>query len=188
MRNKTVLRLSIDSMMAALYFVLAYFSIRLGNNLTISLGSLVIVLTSLLFDPLDSICVALIGESINQLAKYGISITTGLWLIPPLVRALTISITAYIYKKKGYFLEDKKVAYFLTIIIAALFTTACNSGIIIVDAMLLDYPSSFTLVSMGFRFLSSFITSIVVSIIAILIIKPLRKALRYNPSIEKTKE
>ena len=171
--NKTY-RLAIDSMMASLYFVLAYFSIRFGN-ITITPASITILIVSLLYSPGDAILVALVGELINQMAKYGPSITTPLWLVPSIMRALVISLVAMLYRKKGTYLEKHVVMYFITIIIAGLLTTTINTGVIILDGYLMNYPVSYTIIETFFRFLSSFITCIVVGILTLFIMKALEK-------------
>lgn len=173
-KQKTIFRLAIDSMMAALYFVLAFFSIRFGN-ITISMASLTILLVSLLYSPMDALAVALIGELINQTARYGFTPTTALWIIPVLARALILSVFAHIHRKKGSYLECHVLPYYLIVLFASLITTVLNTGIIFLDGYLMNYPVSFTLIETGFRFLSSVITSIIVSSIGLPILKALDK-------------
>lgn len=174
MRKDTTYRLAIDSMMASLYFVLAYFSIRFGN-ITLTPASICVVIVSLLYSPSDAIFVALVGETINQMAKYGPGPTTVLWLIPGLLRALIISFVALIYRKKNTYLENHLVSYFITIIIAGLVTTSANTGIIILDGILMNYPTSYTLLETFFRFLSSFLTCIFVGILSLPILKAVNR-------------
>ncbi len=170
--NLRIYRLAIDSMMASLYFVLAYFAIRIGN-ITITPASITILIVSLLYSPSDAVLVALVGELINQMAKYGPSPTTALWLMPSLLRAITISLVAMIYRRKGSYLENHHVIYFLTVIIAGLLTTSANTGVIFLDGYLMNYPVSYTLLETFFRFLSSFITCIIVSILGLIVMKAL---------------
>lgn len=174
MRKNNVYRLAIDSMMASMYFVLAYFSIRLGN-ITITPASICIILVSLLYSPCDSLLVAIVGEMINQTAKYGIGPTTALWIIPCIIRSLIISITAAIYRNHNSYLEDHKVMYFITLMFSALMVTTTNTCVIYLDAKLLGYPISYTIIETVFRFISGIITSIVVAIISLPILYSTRK-------------
>ena len=170
MRSLSVYRLSIDSMMAALYFVLAYLAIRIGN-ITITPASVTIVIVSLLYSPLDALSVALVGELLNQMVRYGASPTTALWLMPVLLRASIISLTAHFCRKKGTYLENHLIGYFITLMIAALFTTAANTGIIYLDAWLLKYPVEYKRFETIFRFISGMVTSVLVAILAIPVVK-----------------
>ncbi len=174
MRKDTTYRLAIDSMMASLYFVLAYFSIRFGN-ITLTPASICVVIVSLLYSPGDALFVALVGETINQMAKYGPGPTTVLWLIPGMLRALILSLVALLYRKKNTYLENHPVMYFTTIIFAGLVTTGANTGIIILDGILMNYPASYTLLETCFRFLSSFLTCILVGILALPILKAINR-------------
>lgn len=161
-------------MMASLYFVLAYFAIRFGN-IVITPASITILLVALLYSPGDAIMVALVGELINQMAKYGPSPTTALWLLPSLSRAIIISVVAMIYRKKNTYLEKHIVAYFITIAIAGLVTTSLNTGVIFLDGFLMNYPVSYTLIETVFRFLSSIITCIVVGCLSLPILTAINK-------------
>jgi uncharacterized membrane protein len=172
--NSTTYRLAIDSMMASLYFVLAYFAIKIGN-ITITPASITIVLVSLLYSPQDAILVGLVGETINQMAKYGPSPTTVLWLIPVILRASIISFSQLVCRRKGTYLERHLVLYFLIIILAGLVTTAANTGIIFLDGYLMNYPVSYTLLETLFRFLSSLITCVLVGILVLPVMKAIGK-------------
>lgn len=161
-------------MMASLYFVLTYFSIKIGN-ITITPASICIVLVSILYSPFDSLLVAIVGELLNQIAKYGIGPTTILWLMPGIARGLIISITAAIYRKHNTYLEDHKIMYFITLIFSALMVTTLNTLIIFLDAKLLNYPVSYTIIETVFRFISGIITTIVIAIISLPILSAARK-------------
>ena len=121
------------------------------------------------------------------MTKYGPSITTPLWLVPSIMRALIISLMAMLYRKKGTYLEKHVVMYFITIITAGLMTTTINTGVIILDGYLMNYPVSYTIIETLFRFLSSFITCIVVGILALFIMKALEKLNIGRVPCKKTK-
>lgn len=173
-RNNIIYRLALDSMLAALYFILTYVTIRVGN-FHITFASIMVVIPSLLFGLPDALLIALLGEFLNQVLTYGIMITTPLWILPPLFRALIISIVSMIYKKKNDALENHIVIYFITTIIAGLITSIANTAVTFLDGFIIGYNVSFVLLTTCFRFLINIATSIVVSIIALPIVKVLKR-------------
>lgn len=172
--QKVIYRLAIDSMMAALYFVLAYFSFSFGN-VRITIASLVIVMVSFLYSTKDSLMVALIGELINQCAKYGFTPTTALWILPVLLRALLLSLFATLSRRRGQYLENRTFLYYFSCLFVSLIVTVVNTGILFFDGFLMNYPVSFTLIETLFRFLSSIVTSFVVSSISLPILRSLNR-------------
>lgn len=173
-RNNIIYRLALDSMLAALYFILTYITIRVGN-FHITFASLMVVIPSLLFGLPDALFIAMLGEFLNQVLTYGIMITTPLWILPPLFRALIISIVSMIFKKKNDSLENHIVIYFITTIVAGLVTSLMNTLVTFLDGYIIGYSVSFVLITTCFRFLINIATSIVVSIIALPIVKVLKK-------------
>lgn len=175
MRKSAVFRLCLDSLLAALYFVLALYSVKLGN-IRITFASFAIVLVGLLYAPSDALLVAFIGEMLSQLLQYGFSPTTFLWIIPSLFRAGMISLFQVIERRRGTYLEDHIILYSLCMILTFLGTTLLNTGLIFLDAYLMKYPVSFTILETVFRFLSSIVTCVMVSILCLFLIKALSKA------------
>ncbi len=173
-RNNIIYRLALDSMLAALYFILTYITIRVGN-FHITFASIMVVIPSLLFGLPDALLIALLGEFLNQVLTYGIMVTTPLWILPPLFRALIISIVSMVYKKKNDALENHIIIYFITTIIAGLITSIANTAVTFLDGYIIGYSVSFVLLTTCFRFLINIATSIVVSIIALPIVKVLKK-------------
>ncbi|MDD6241324.1 MAG: ECF transporter S component [Eubacteriales bacterium] len=178
--NKSVLRLCLDSMMAALFVLLSYFSFRIGN-ITLSLASLPLLLVSLLYPPYDAVFVALIGEFLSQVLRYGIAPTTILWMLPSALRALLVSLIAALYRNKGKYLEEHLLPYYLTMILSSLFMTLANTGVIYLDAYLYQYPAEYTAFETLYRFLTSFITSLLISTMLL----PLIKALNHVSFLER---
>ena len=114
---KTICRIAI---LAALYVPLAVFaSIQIGN-VRISFGSLPVVVSALLFGPVESILVAAVGEFFKQLLTYGITATRVLYLIPPALRGAIIGVAVVQLWKRSQRLEDRKVLYYGICICAGL--------------------------------------------------------------------
>ena len=175
MRNKSVYRLAVDSMMAALYIALSMLSIHVGPNLILSPASLPIILVSLLYAPLDALLVSCVGELLKQMISYGPSPTTVLWILPVMLKSLIISLTASIYRHKGSYLENHKVAYFVTLVVSFLVTTLANTGVIILDSRLMGYPDGLTWILTLTRFLSSLLTSLLLALLSLPILHVVKK-------------
>lgn len=175
MRKKAVFRLCLDSLLAALYFVLSLYSVKMGN-IRITFASFAIILSGLLYSPSDALLVAFVGEMLSQLLQYGFTPTTFLWIIPSLFRAGMVSLFQVIARRKGTYLENHLLAYSLLMLLTFLLTTSINTGLIFLDAYLMNYPVSFTILETIFRFLSSIVTCVVVSILCLFLIKGLSKA------------
>jgi uncharacterized membrane protein len=176
MRKSAVYRLAIDAMMASLYFVFAFLaSIRIGPNVNITPASLAIILVAVMYSPADALLVAIVGEMINQIARYGLTPTTALWLVPVILRALIISVVAHIFRRNDKYLEENIPAYLVTLAIAAIVTTVANTYVIYIDAQLFHYPDGLTLVQTILRLISGIITSSVMAFISIPLIKAVSK-------------
>lgn len=130
------------AMLAALYVLLNNTIAIKAGNLRITFASLPVVLSALLFGPLESALTALVGEFINQLiGGYGITATTALWLIPPAVRGAVIGMVSVVFQRTERPLERRPVLGYSACVLAALCTTAANTAVIAVDAWINHYYS-----------------------------------------------
>jgi ECF transporter S component (folate family) len=163
-----------DAMLTAVYFVLSYFSISIGGGIAISLGSFPIVLSALVFGPWDSSFIALLGEFLIQVLKYGITLTTVLWILPPMLRGLTIGFFASTLAKKGHRLEDNLPLYLAVSILGALLTSGGNTLVIYLDSLVYKVPLVSVFVVAAMRFVIGMATAIVVAFAC----RPLAKVVR----------
>ena len=158
-RNTYIIRFALIALFTALYFVLSKYSINISNLLRISFTGVVIIYAATCFGFSDAIIIVLLGEFLNQLfSEYGLSVTTPLWIIPPLLRVIPISVTRLIYKRnEKQILGEKKVINFLIYygvsLLGSLLTTAGNTLVIYLDAKIMNYPDNLTLAIIGIRFL-----------------------------------
>ncbi len=173
-------RICIDGMLAGLYVALIYLTINFGN-VRIGLGSTPVVLCALLFGPIDAVTVAMVGEFIAQVMRYGFTLTTPLWVIVPALRGLIIGIVAHIFRKKGMVLHKKPVFYFLTCIVAALVVTAANTATMLLDATIYQYPYALVAWETLIRFGTGMLTAVVVALVCL----PLCNAVRFVLSPEE---
>jgi ECF transporter S component (folate family) len=171
MVKKTIKRITGDGMLLAIYIVLSTLTVRVTPNLQITFTGLAIIMASVLYGFGDSILIAVLGSFVAQLrGPYGLSVTTPIWMIPPVLRAIVFGLVYEIYQKKGIRLQDKKILFVVWAIVAGLVTTVANTGAIFLDAKIFDYPVSMAVIESVFRFLSSIASSIVIGLVCLPVI------------------
>jgi len=126
-------KLAIDAMLAAMCAVLGYVALDTGS-IKITFESLPILLGALLFGPLDGLAIGLVGTTIYQLARYGISATTPLWIAP---YAIAGAFVGYSAKRKHFALGQKETTVLVTI--SELFITLFNTLTLYIDSKLFGY-------------------------------------------------
>ena len=83
----TTRRLVLDAVLIALYIVLAFFKIQIGNILRFNMASFAVVMCAVAFGPVDGLIVGFLGEFLAQiLGPYGLTPTTVLWALPEAIR------------------------------------------------------------------------------------------------------
>lgn len=175
--KRTISRICGDGMLLAMYIVLSTLTVRLTPNLQIAFTGLTVIMAVVLYGLPDAILIAVLGSFIGQArGAYGLSITTPLWMVPPILRAVVFGIAYEIFLKKGIKLEDKKVLFIVFAIIAGLVTTIANTGAIFLDAMVFEYPVSMAVVESIFRFVSSILSSVFIALVTLPIIYALKNA------------
>lgn len=99
--GKLIMRLTRMAVMAAVYYVLTTFlTFRLGN-LRITLASVAVVLMASVYGPLEGSVVAFLGEFLAQVTGYGITLTTPLWCLVPVIRALVVAGGCAVIRRMG---------------------------------------------------------------------------------------
>ncbi|MFA6829916.1 MAG: ECF transporter S component [Bacilli bacterium] len=174
-RNKIIIRLALDSILSALYFILAFLTVSFGN-IHLTFASLVIVFAATAIGLPDSIGIALLGEFLIQVLSYGITITTPLWILPPVIRALTIALFSYFYKRKKDNIQNHLPVYFFALIFASILTTLGNTLVMFLDAYIFQYTYAFVIYESIIRLLLGIATAIVIGFINI----PLSRTYLHN--------
>jgi len=172
MINKRIAKICRIGIMAALFFLLAKLTIHVGNVRVLDFASLPLILTAILFDPVEAICAALLGEFISQLLGYGLTATTVLWILPPAIRALTVGIFVKCSKKH---MEERIVYTYIATVVAALITTAANTLVSYIDAVVYKYSYAYVLTELPVRLGTGVLTAIVIASIVIPMCRVLRK-------------
>ncbi len=154
------------AILVALYVLLNMVSIRAGN-LRITFASLPVVVSALLFGPLEAALVALFGELANQMLSYGFTATTVLWLIPPAVRGLAVGAAAVRLWRGGRPLESRPVAGYVVCCLAALATTVTNTLVIWLDSVLYGYYTPvYVFGDLAVRLATGLVAAVIVATVA----------------------
>ena len=168
-------KMTLEAMFAAIYVVLSFMTIRLGN-VSITLASLPIILMAVLFGPLPAAASCLIGEAILQFVMYGFSPTTPIWMFGPVLRPLFIGLMAKLVGN----IEKKPVIFLTTIVIASILTTAGNTLALWLDSLIVGYPYEFVVVETLIRLGVGVLTALLLGLAAMPCIRALRQ-----PTAEK---
>lgn len=128
-------RLSADAMLAAMCAVLGYLSLDFGN-LKITFESVPVLVAALLFGPADGAAVGFVGTLIYQLARYGVTATTPLWIAP---YVLCGALVGWYAKKRGFSLAQGEVLF--TVVSNELLITALNTVVLYIDSKIYGYYS-----------------------------------------------
>ena len=166
-------RLTASSFLTAAYVALSFFCVRMGNY-TITLAPLPIILSAVLFGPIEGVCVAALGEFLVQVALYGFTPTTAIWMAAPLFRPLLIGLVSLGYSRKGEALEDHWVALLISIVSASLLVTGLNTLALYLDSLIYGYPFAFAVVETLIRVAFGLATAA----ICFLLSRPLIRSIR----------
>ena len=103
MKKNAVLDMCLCAAGIALHIILELFcTIRIGNDLKITLAALPFLIIAFLCGPLEGFITGLLGTFLSQLLSYGITVTTPAWIIPYAVQGLTAGlIFKYGFKRKA---------------------------------------------------------------------------------------
>lgn len=126
-------KLAVDAVLAAMCAVLGAVALDL-NSIKITLESFPVLLGALLFGPLDGAAVGLVGTLLYQLLRYGVSVTTPLWILP---YALAGLLTGACAKRRGFSLTVRQTVGITAA--AEILVTALNTLVMFLDAKIYGY-------------------------------------------------
>ena len=113
-------KLALNAVLAAMCAALGALALDL-NSIKITFESFPVLLGALLFGPLDGLAVGFVGTLLYQLLRYGVSVTTPLWILPYALAGLTTGQTVGI------------------VVAAEVLVTALNTLVMYIDAKLYGY-------------------------------------------------
>lgn len=172
-------QLVMNAVLIGVYIALSYLAIPLGG-LKITFEHFPVILSAVLFGPVDAMLVGGIGEFFNQAFSFGITPTTILWVLPIVIRGLFMGVLAKTFKKQmgAAAICEKRLPVIFTVacVGTGLFASCINTLAYYVDSMLLGYYN-FALVfgSLIVRLVLSAITSVLMSGMAKAVLHALKK-------------
>ena len=163
-------QLSMNALLAAMCAVLGAVSLELGN-FKISFESLPVMLAALLFGPWAGTLVGGVGTLIYQLLRYGLSVTTLLWVAPYALCGLVMGLYA-----RGRELSGRQTAFIVTM--GCLLIFVLNTGVMYVDSIVYQYYSFvYIFGSLPLRVLICVVKAAAFSAVMPLLLKAARKTL-----------
>jgi len=123
-------KLALNAVLAAMCAALGALALDL-NSIKITFESFPILLGALLFGPLDGLAVGFVGTLLYQLLRYGVSVTTPLWILP---YALAGLVTGFYAKRRGFSLTTGQT---VGIVVAA--EVLVTALVMYIDAKLYGY-------------------------------------------------
>ena len=95
-------RLAINAVLIAIYVVLRFFSIPVGDYFRITLAAFSVILCALIYGPVDGLIVGFLGEFLSQiLGPYGLTPTTLIWCVGETVRGGMLGLCSLLFLRKG---------------------------------------------------------------------------------------
>ena len=140
-----VRRLVLDAVLIALYVLLGFAKIPIGNMLRINLASFAVVVCAVAFSPVDGLIVGFMGEFLSQiLGPYGMTPTTALWALPEAVRGLMLGLMMLFFARKQLnataLLKSKAMPWYLAAcVIAGVVASLLNTFALYVDSKMFGY-------------------------------------------------
>ena len=180
MKNFSIKRIVTDAVLIAIFYALSLFSIEI-SGVKISFASLPVVISAMIFGPVDGFLVGFLGEFLTQMLKYGFTATTILWILPPALRGLVIGLSVRLFKNRmsldALTREKKPHVYFAVCILAAVITSLSNTFVYYIDSKLYGYYNYALIWGVaGVRILTNILQSVLTAIIAIPVLLGLRRA------------
>lgn len=148
MKNKrffTVKRIALDAMMIALYVLLGFFKIPIGNLLRVNLASFAVIVCAVTFSPIDGLVVGFLGEFLSQiLGPYGLTPTTLLWVLPEATRGVLLGLMMLVFTKKqippANILKSKAIIWYLfSCVLTGVIASLLNTFVLYVDSKMFGY-------------------------------------------------
>lgn len=152
-------RLTMNAALIAIYIVLEYFSVYIGNYIKLSFYAFPMLVAAMLFGTVDGLFVAGIGEFLYQMLHYGFSATTLLWIVPPMVHAL---IAGVMTQKMRDSLSMGKVG--LTVIVSGIVSTILTTFVVQLDAKIYHYEGLSGILIL-FRFVNCAIMCVIYTLV-----------------------
>lgn len=171
-------RLALNAAMVALYFALSLLAVPMGG-LKLTFEHLPVILSALIFGPVDAMLVGGLGELVNQMLTYGLTPTTVLWMMPALFRGLSMGLGAWLIKSQlsldAVLKQNLPIVFMITCVISGLICSVINTAVLCLDSKLYGYYSYHMVFGVFWVRLAA---SAVSSVLMVVAAKPVAHALK----------
>lgn len=168
--------LCMAGMMAAMYVVLDFLAVSISvpfaGNLKISLSGLPVLIMAVFGGPAWGAATGFIGAFIGQMLTYGFSATTILWVLPAVMRGLSMGLLF-----RAFRCSTKFHILAMETCITSVLVTLCNTGAMLAEQVLYGYYQSFFAIYVAIppRILTGLITAIVYAVLLPKILEALNR-------------
>ena len=128
-------RLTFNAVLAAMCAALGTISLDFGN-LKLTFESFPVIAAALLFGPVDAMLVGGIGTLLYQVLRYGITVTTPLWILPYILCGLVVGLYA-----KWHRFDLDKMRMGIIIFTGSILIFLLNTLVLYVDSKVYGYYS-----------------------------------------------
>ena len=176
-KQTNIKKICVCAVLAALYVGLDYlavsFSAPFGGTMKVSVSGLPVIIASVVFGPLWGAAVGFIGAFLGQLITYGIAPTTLLWVLPAVIRGISMGYLFILFKR-----STKPYILCISTIISSLLVTAVNTIVLYIDSKIYHYPAALLGISLFNRILSGVLISIVFAFVLPPLVKAVKRVVR----------
>lgn len=167
--NKTqnnIRMMCMAGMMAAMYvgldFLAVSISVPFAGNLKISLSGLPVLVMAVFGGPVWGAATGFTGAFVGQVLTYGFSATTILWILPAVMRGLSMGLLFRAFRG-----STKFHILALETCLTSVLVTLCNTGAMLVEQMLYGYYQSFFAIYVAIppRILVGIVTAVVYAVL-----------------------
>ena len=139
----TVKRLALDAVLVALYVLLGFLKIPIGNILRVNMASFAVVICAVAFSPIDGLIVGFMGEFLSQvLGPYGLTATTVIWSLPEAARGLFLGLCMLLLRRKELSptrFNMTQAMYLFFCVATGLIASLLNTFALYVDSKMFGY-------------------------------------------------
>ena len=173
-RKLTTIRIAYDAVLAAMCAVLGSIaSLDLGT-FKFTFENFPVLVGALLFGPVDGMLIGAVGIFLSQMIRYGIELSTPLWVFPYILSGL---FTGYCAQRLRFSISQ--VQMIIIIVINGLIVTLANTiGLFIYNKYILQVPLAATIAAIPKRVLISVIKSVVFAFVLPPVVSSLRRIAR----------
>lgn len=179
-RKMTITRLVLGAMLIAIYVVLSMpmLAVQVGGGLKFTFEHFPVILSAVIFGPLDAVLVGGLGELINQLTTFGLTPTTALWILPIVFRGAFLGVMRNVFPRQigqnAIVLKKIPILFMLICIASGIISSLLNTLALYVDSKLFGY---YTYAMVFGVLLIRILASVITSILMGLAVKPVVFAL-----------